>query len=327
MDKHGEKWVVGIGSILLGVSVLIASAITSYVLLLLCLILVGIWYGPAQPGGSSAIVKWFPKERRGLAMGIRQTGIPLGGAFASALLPVVFYRYGLSEAMLVQAAVAIIGGILFLIFYKDKKVDHSSGKRITFHEKVTKIKNNFALYPVFFIGISMMSLQLVIVAHLMSYLTNTINVTLSTAGMFLSVALIGGMIGRVVLAWISDQLFNANRSKPLLLTICLTIVIVQCLVFLPSFIPLWVIGPLCFMLGFLGIGWYSLFIVLVSEKADSRFIGLTVSFALTLNQIFIVLAPSLFGLMVDFFSGYTLPFVLLSLFILIGGAWLKFTEQ
>ena len=69
---------------------------------------------------------------------------------------------------------------------------------------------------------------------------------------------------------------------------------------------------------FLGVGWYSLFIVLMSEKADKEFIGLTVSFGLTLNQIFIVLAPSLFGLSVDYFNGYKLPFSLLILFISIG---------
>ena len=40
-----------------------------------------VWSGTTW--GSKAIVKWFPPQRRGLAMGIRQTGIPIGGALAS----------------------------------------------------------------------------------------------------------------------------------------------------------------------------------------------------------------------------------------------------
>lgn len=329
MDKYGEKWIVGIGSILLGLNVLLTYKVENYYILLAILMFVGIWYGTAQPGGSSAIVKWFPKENRGLAMGIRQTGIPIGGALASLLLPFFFYKYGLSSAILVQSILAILGGIIFLIFYKnifDKKEEKDRDK-YTFLEKLNNIKKRFDLYPVFLIGITMMSLQLIVVAHLMSFLHNTLKISLNLSGTFLSVALLGGMLGRVVLAWISDYLFNGNRSKPLQITIGCTFLTLICLIYLPSFMPLWATGILCFVLGFLGIGWYSLFIVLVSEKANPNFIGLTVSFALTLNQLFIVIAPSFFGLLVDSFKGYKIPFLLVAFFILVGGIWLAISEK
>lgn len=327
MDKYGERWVVGIGSILLGINVLIAYTTNSYVLLLIILMFVGIWYGTAQPGGSSAIIKWFPNKHRGLAMGIRQTGIPIGGALASAILPYFFFRYGLSSAILVQAIMAILGGSIFLTFYKDLKGNKNSKKQYGFMEKINKIKNNSELYPVFFIGTTMVSLQLIIVAHLMSYLTNTLQISLNLSGLFLSLSLVGGMFGRVILAWISDSIFKGNRSRPLQLTIWLTVVTIACLVFFTTSIPVWIISLLCFLLGFLGIGWFSLFIVLVSEKSNPNFIGLTVSFALTLNQIFIVISPSLFGILVDYFKSYNIPFFLLALFIFIGGIWLRVTER
>ncbi|PES12322.1 MFS transporter [Bacillus cereus] len=328
MDKNGERWIVGLGSILLGLSMLIAYPITEYFYLLIVLALVGIWYGTAQPGGSSAIVNWFPKDKhRGLAMGIRQTGIPLGGALASAVLPFFFYHYGLPSAILVQAAVAIIGGIIFLILYRDHGVNINQVENYSFVEKLNKIKNNVNLYPVFFIGITMISLQLIILAHLMSYLTNTLDLSLNISGGLLSLTLFGGMFGRIILAWISDRLFNGNRSKPLQLTILLTAITLIILIYLLPFLPMWGISILCFLLGFLGLGWFSLFIVLMSEKSDPNFIGLTVSFGLTLNQIFIVLAPSLFGLLVDYFNSYKIPFFLLTVLICIGGIWLALTDR
>lgn len=327
MDKYGEKWIVGLGSILLGLNVLLAYGVENYYILLAILMFVGIWYGTAQPGGSSAIVKWFPKGNRGLAMGIRQTGIPIGGALASMLLPFFFYRYGLSSAILVQSIVAISGGIIFLIFYKNRSVETEAKETYTFLEKLNNIKKRFDLYPVFLIGITMISLQLIVVAHLMSFLHNTLKISLNLSGTFLSVTLLGGMIGRIVLAWLSDHLFNGNRSKPLQITIGCTFLTIICLIYLPFYIPLWATGILCFILGFLGIGWYSLFIVLVSEKANPNFIGLTVSFALTLNQLFIVIAPSLFGLLVDSFNGYKIPFFLVAFFILAGGIWLAISER
>ncbi|PFJ17685.1 MFS transporter [Bacillus cereus] len=327
MDKHGERWIVGLGSILLGLNMLIAISINEYLYLLIVLAFVGVWYGTAQPGGSSAIINWFPKNKnRGLAMGIRQTGIPLGGALASTVLPFFFYNYGLSSVKLIQAVVAIIGGIIFLIFYKDHGMNAHRQQNYSFFEKINKIKKKSSLYPVFFIGISMISLQLIILAHLMSYLINTLNISLSISGTLLSVALIGGAIGRILLAWISDNLFNGDRSKPLQLTILLTVITLIILVYVLNYLPLWGIYILCFVLGFLGVGWYSLFIVLMSEKANQDFIGLTVSFGLTLNQLFIVLAPSIFGLLVDYFNGYKTPFFLLIVFISIGGIWLNITE-
>ncbi|KKI84661.1 MFS transporter, partial [Shouchella clausii] len=293
MDKHGERWVVGIGSILLGLTMLLALPINDYVYLLIVLVFVGVWYGTAQPGGSSAIIHWFPKNKnRGLAMGIRQTGIPLGGALASTTLPFFFYNYGLSSVKLTQAIVAVVGGIIFLIFYRNHGMSAQRQQNYSFLEKMNKIQARSSLYPVFFIGMGMISLQLVILAHLMSYLSNTLYISLRISGTLLSVVLIGGAIGRILLAWISDNLFNGNRSKPLQLTILLTVIILLFLVCLLNYLPLWVIYIICFFLGFLGVGWYSLFMVLMSEKADKDLIGLTVSFGLTLNQIFIVLAPS-----------------------------------
>ncbi|MDQ0859943.1 MFS transporter [Bacillus sp. V2I10] len=327
MDKYGEKWVVGLGSILLGLNILAAYKTDNYILLLVILAFVGIWYGTAQPGGSSAIIKWFPKKNRGLAMGIRQTGIPIGGALASAALPFFFIQYGLSSAIFVQAIVAVVGGIIFLLFYRDRNCNKQYEEKHSFMEKITKIKNNFELYPLFFIGFTMISLQMIIVAHLMSYFTNTLQVSLSAAGAFLSFALVGGMIGRIILAWISDTIFKGNRSKPLQLTILLTVFTIVFLIFLPSYLPMWGISLLSFFIGFLGVGWFSLFIVLVSEKSNPNFIGLTVSFALTVNQIAIVISPSLFGLLVDYFKSYNIPLFLLALFIFIGGIWFTITER
>jgi MFS family permease len=62
MDKKGEKHIIGWGNILLGLSALTLVFVNDYIVLLLLLLLVGIWYGSAQTGGSTAIVKWFPND-------------------------------------------------------------------------------------------------------------------------------------------------------------------------------------------------------------------------------------------------------------------------
>ena len=68
--------------ILLGSSLLLTNIVSGFNGLLFVLLLIGMFYSVSQPGGSKVILKWFPKENRGLAMGIRQAGIPIGGALA-----------------------------------------------------------------------------------------------------------------------------------------------------------------------------------------------------------------------------------------------------
>ena len=318
MDKKGEKQLIGWGSILLGLSSLLLIPVHHYTTLLLVLIVVGIWYGSAQTGGSSAIVKWFPDKHRGLAIGIRQTGIPIGGALASSILTYLYQQHiHLTSVHITQGLVAIAGGLLFLLLYQEPKQRVTvAANPVTFKEKVHAIKNNRALYPIYFVGIVMMSLQMVIIAHLMSYLHQEGGYSLTEAGKYLSIILLGGMVGRIVLAWISDCYFSQKRESLLVLVMVATFIMIGCLPFVMSAKSLMII--FCSILGFFALGWYSLYIACVTEQSDSQSVGLTVSAALTINQFFIVLAPTCYGLLVALFSSHQLAMDLIAMMVIIG---------
>ncbi|MEY8348563.1 MFS transporter [Bacillus cereus] len=74
MERYGERWIVELGSVMLGISILLAYSVTNHIYLVPILMFLGIWYGMAQPGGSKAVIKWFPTQQTGLAMGIRTDG-------------------------------------------------------------------------------------------------------------------------------------------------------------------------------------------------------------------------------------------------------------
>ncbi|MFJ8460512.1 MFS transporter [Lysinibacillus xylanilyticus] len=317
MDKKGEKQIIGWGSILLGFSALLLMLANSYTVLIILLVVVGIWYGSAQTGGSTAIVKWFPDKHRGLAIGIRQTGIPIGGALASVILTYMYHHYNLTSVHLVQGLVAIAGGLIFLLIYQEPK-NHipAVASSVTFKEKMSAIKNNKELYPIYIVGIVMMTLQMILVAHFMSYLHQEGDYSLTEAGQYLSLVLLGGMIGRVAIAWISDQFFAQKREHLLIMVMASAVILT---VLLPFILQEKILMLLfCFLLGFVALGWYSLFIACVTERSNPHYVALTVSAALTLNQLFIVIAPSLFGFMVTVFSSYQLAMDIVVIFIALG---------
>ncbi|MEX3747133.1 MFS transporter [Lysinibacillus xylanilyticus] len=317
MDKKGEKQIIGWGSILLGFSALLLMLANSYTVLIILLVVVGIWYGSAQTGGSTAIVKWFPDKHRGLAIGIRQTGIPIGGALASVILTYMYHHYNLTSVHLVQGLVAIAGGLIFLLIYQEPK-NHiaAAASSVTFKEKMSAIKNNKELYPIYIVGTVMMTLQMILVAHFMSYLHQEGDYSLTEAGQYLSLVLLGGMIGRVAIAWISDQFFAQKREHLLIMVMASAVILT---VLLPFILQEKILMLLfCFLLGFVSLGWYSLFIACVTERSNPHYVALTVSAALTLNQLFIVIAPSLFGFMVTVFSSYQLAMDIVVIFIALG---------
>ncbi|MGE7809672.1 MFS transporter [Lysinibacillus capsici] len=326
MDKKGEKQIIGWGSILLGLSALLLIPVNHYTTLLLVLIVVGIWYGSAQTGGSTAIVKWFPNKHRGLAIGIRQTGIPIGGALASTVLTYLYQHHHLSSVHLAQGLMAVGGGLLFLLLYKEpKQHDTATAPLIPFKEKMRAIRHNRALYPLFFVGMIMMSLQMIIIAHFMSYLHHEGGYTLTEAGRYLSLILFGGMFGRIVLAWMSDYYFAQKREPLLVLVMVATFLMVGCLPFVIHSKGLMIL--FCSLFGFLALGWYSIYITCVTEQSDSQAVGLTVSAALTINQFFIVLAPTVYGLLVTVFSSYQLALDVIAVMVILGAFHLYRTSQ
>ncbi|MCC2374116.1 MFS transporter [Bacillus paranthracis] len=302
LDQHNEKILISISSFLLGSSLLLTNIVNGFNGLLFVLLLIGMFYSVSQPGGNKVILKWFRKENRGLAMGIRQAGIPIGGALAGVLIPFLTVQYNMTYAINSIACICIMGGVLFFVFYKEPYVQEEARKghnNISFWMELKVVICKKELYPIYITGICMISLQMVLVGHFMKFLAGEQSITSIVAGTVFSVMFFSGMIGRIALAAISDVLYKGNRRIPLFIAVCASIGMILLLVMNIHTIMSGVLYSVSALLGFFSIGWFSLFIAEVAELASEESVGITVSVALTLNQIAIIVAPVLFGYIVD----------------------------
>ncbi len=302
LDQYNEKILISISSFLLGSSLLLTNIVNGFNGLLFVLLLIGMFYSVSQPGGSKVILKWFRKENRGLAMGIRQAGIPIGGALAGVLIPFLTVQYNMTYAINSIACICIMGGVLFFVFYKEPYVQEEARtghNNISFWMELKVVICKKELYPIYITGICMISLQMVLVGHFMKFLAGEQSITSIVAGTVFSVMFFSGMIGRIALAAISDVLYKGNRRIPLFIAVCASIGLILLLVMNIHTIMSGVLYSVSALLGFFSIGWFSLFIAEVAELASEESVGITVSVALTLNQIAIIVAPVLFGYIVD----------------------------
>lgn len=104
VDRLGERFSMVTGLGLVTVSAGAAAWSDSIVALAVFLLIGGAAGGSTNSASGRIVVGWFPPHRRGLAMGIRQTGLPLGVGLAAVLVPNLVAARGLTTTLLVVAA-------------------------------------------------------------------------------------------------------------------------------------------------------------------------------------------------------------------------------
>ncbi len=115
-DRIGERTVLLTGLIstaavfglMAGVIVPSGSKVPGVVPLAGGMLLVGILGGSVNGSSGRAVMAWFQEGQRGLAMSIRQTAMPAGGALGTALLPWIARSHGFRVVYLVLAAVCLM---------------------------------------------------------------------------------------------------------------------------------------------------------------------------------------------------------------------------
>ncbi len=116
VDRIGERLSMTIGLGLLTLGSVAAALSTSYVAIGIFLFLGGMGGASTNSASGRIVVGWFPPERRGTAMGIRQTAQPLGVGLAAVVVPNVVDAYGMRPTLLTIAGIcglaAMLAGLL-----------------------------------------------------------------------------------------------------------------------------------------------------------------------------------------------------------------------
>jgi len=119
VDRTGERVALLVGMALMTIAAFAAAFSTSPVALGLLLFLAGAAGAASNSASGRLVIGWFPPERRGLAMGIRQTAQPLGTGIAALVVPGLVASAGLREALLVPAALCALSFALTALLLVD----------------------------------------------------------------------------------------------------------------------------------------------------------------------------------------------------------------
>jgi len=135
-DRLGVRLTLVLGQLLVGAMIALAAASPNLVVLLTLLVLGGFGFSVLNPATGKAVVEWFPPRERGMAMGIKQTGLTLGGLAAALVLPSIALAWSWRHALAAAGTLSLVSAALVAVLYRRRRSPLSStglGSRSSAH--------------------------------------------------------------------------------------------------------------------------------------------------------------------------------------------------
>ncbi|MFJ5550971.1 MFS transporter [Streptomyces sp. NPDC093225] len=317
LDRYGERWVVGIGAGVVAAALLAGGLAQGYASLLAVLLVVGAGYSTAQPGGSKSVAVWFAPEQRGLAMGVRQAGLPLGGALAAAVLPAVATAYGWRAALVVGGLTALAGATAFTALYRRPPTGPPPAAAPAPAPPPADVDVQAPPPPVHRLGMlrepalrravlsgtSMVSVHSGIGVLGALYLHEVTSLAAGPAAAVLVATQGAGALGRIALAAWSDR-SRGGRFRPVRTSMIAALAGLAALATPLGHSP-WAAAVALTWLGFFGIGWYGPWVAYLAEAAPPGRTGFALGLVMAVNQVAVILVPPALGLLLDATGGFT----------------------
>ncbi|HET9492368.1 MAG TPA: MFS transporter [Methylomirabilota bacterium] len=311
-DRLGARLTLALGMAVTGVLVALAAAGPSLPALLLCLVGAGFGFSVGNPTTGKAVADWFPSHQRGVAMGIKQTGLTLGGIAGALLLPLIAVELGWRHALVIAGAVAALAGLAVVALYRNPtKTDQA--QRVV-RPRLSELGPFLARGGVRMLlaGAFLLSMmQASLLAYFTLYARDSFDLSAVAAGQLLALAQAGGTIGRIGGGLVSDRVLGGRRRPGVVATALVGAGSFAAFALDTALPPalLWILAPLA---GAGAFGWVGLYFALVAEIAGSRYAGLLTGVAVASAWSGVLVGPPLFGVVVEITGGYGTAWLVLA---------------
>ncbi|OPY92949.1 MAG: putative sulfoacetate transporter SauU [Syntrophaceae bacterium PtaU1.Bin231] len=299
IDALGEKKVLlwGLG-LMAAVGVTIAF-IGSVDALLILLFLIGVGYSTTAPGTNKAVMNRIPLSWRATVMGLKQTGVTLGGVLAALAVPVIL-TWGWRALFVLLGGATLAACLSLALLYAGRqcgseKSEPSPRRRLPLREVFANRRLLLLAGAGFFLG----GCQLSILAYTFLYLKEGLALSVTAAGLGVGWVQFTAAVARLGAGFVSDRLLG-QRRRPVMIFFAAAMAVALCCGFLlPRGWPIWVVFAVFGLIGMAGMGFNGIYMTFAMELSALRASGLATSVAVTAVMTGGIVFPPLLGWFVD----------------------------
>ncbi len=317
VDRYGARIMLMISVSLVGTATILLSLSTDVAMLFAAAALGGCGYGMINQITTKGLMYWFEPAKRATIMGIKQTGVTVGGSLMGLYIPFCARIMGWEKAVFALACAILLMPLLSLFLYRERP--HRTSESGPAGAGPARAKGGLRLLllrplmvTLTLLFASYAACQSCVVAFLVVYTEEAFGLSRVIAGSFLTAALAAGTVTRVVFGLISDRLLQGDRVVPMAVLSLIGVVGLSLLALLDQSPALWVLYGVSVLLGTSLVGWNGLAITLVAEIAGHDLVGSIMGIVFTISWGGMVVAPPLFGAIVDR-HGYDAAWLMLTL--------------
>jgi sugar phosphate permease len=197
-DRWGERRILTLGLAAAGVALLGSASVDESIQRWLFLFVVGASSASIHAASGRLILGWFGAPERGVAMGIRQMGQPLGVGLAAVVLPPLAIS-GTGNALAVLGVACITSAALIWLIVRDPVRVDTAGPA-----SVGPYREPY-LWRVHAASGLLVIPQFAVTVFAFDYLVNALGWSITDAGALLAATLLAGAGSRLLVGWWSDR--------------------------------------------------------------------------------------------------------------------------
>ncbi|MFE4951684.1 MFS transporter [Leifsonia sp. NPDC056665] len=207
-DRIGERWVIASGLAVTAAAAVAAMFVSSYIALGALFLVGGMAAASPNAASGRVVIGWFAKERRGLAMGIRQMCQPLGVAIAAISVPLLAASGGIAAALTVPAVLCGVSAVLCAIGIVDPpRPPRRAAEGEDTHPQATwsPYRETSLLWRIHLVSMLLVVPQFTVSTFGLVWLVTELHFTSLAAGVVIAVSQFAGALGRIGVGVLSDR--------------------------------------------------------------------------------------------------------------------------
>ena len=275
---------------------------------------IGAGYGPITPASSHLLALTTPAHRMSLVFSIKQTGVPAGGMLAGALVPGLSLWLGWQGTLLAVAGVCALCAALAQPLRAALDADRQPAQPLALQalfKPIGMVLGHPSLRALAACSFLFSAVQVSTTAYMVTYLNESLGMTLLAAGAALSVSQLAGVVGRIAWGAVADRGVGPRNTLMLLATLMMVGSVLTALL-QPQW-PTLLIWATVALLGASAIGWNGVYLATVARQAPPGQAGVATGGTLLFTFMGVVCGSPAFGALAGASGSYRIAFAALAL--------------